>query len=261
MKKIIIGAPVYKREWVLNYWFQCLEKQDYPLENIGFLFELGPDDDATHDLLWRWHQMHPEVTIFDGVIRNDVKHRTHEEGTRQWEIARYYVMADFRNSLLDRALCHDFDYYFSLDSDILLDDPSSLRRLVEYMDRGLDIVSPLSFMTPHDANYPSVMSWAERVGKRAWRDLNKVQWGTLFEADIVMASVMMSRKVVENVRYIWHPQGEDLGFAWELNRAGIKSYCAGDIYGFHAMGQELLQSYIQRGREDSRNFFARPLSV
>jgi hypothetical protein len=69
MTNVLIGLPIFKREWVLPLWFAAIERQDFPLSNLGFVFELGPDDDETHQMLWDWHEKHPEFLCFQGDIQ------------------------------------------------------------------------------------------------------------------------------------------------------------------------------------------------
>ena len=251
MKSILIGSPIYKREWVLPDWLAAIEKQNYPLEKIGFVFELGENDEATEEILYEWHEKHPEVKVFDGVIRADLHHETHEEGKRHWNQSKYQVMVELRNSLLERATCLDFDCYFSLDSDILLEDPDTLLFLAECTDY-YDVVSPLSYMTPYDTEFPSVMWWAGEPGFEAFRDNSRVKPGKFFQADIVMAAKMMSKEVYKTTRYMLHRQGEDLGFARMLYKRNFRSYCAANIYAFHAMHKSTLEQYKKNGF-DSRN--------
>lgn len=251
MKSILIGCPVYKRDWILPDWFAAIEKQNYPMEKIGFIFELGEDDEATEEVLYDWQQKHPEVKTFDGLIRADLKHNVHQDGQRHWNAVKYEVMVDLRNSLLERASCLDFDCYFSLDSDILIDDPDTLLFLSECTDY-YDVVSPLSYMTPYDTDYPSVMWWEDEPGFNAIRDSARVKPGDFFQADIVMAAKMMSKQVYRTTRYVWHRQGEDLGFARMLHKRNFRSYCAGNIYAFHAMHKHTLTDYKRIGY-DVRN--------
>lgn len=251
VKPVLIGCPVYKRDWVLPDWFAAIEKQNYPLEKIGFIFELGNDDEATEDVLYEWHQNHPQVRVFDGIIRENVGHRAHPDGKRHWNGTDYLKMVLLRNELLERASCMDYEYYFSLDSDVILEDPDTIPFLVSQMSR-CDVISPLMYMTPFDDSYPSVMWWDDHVGYEAHRNPMKMKYDQVFQTDIVMAAKMMRKEVFQNVRYSWHRQGEDLGFAANLKRAGFKAYCAPQIYAFHAMHRQMLADYKERGF-DPRN--------
>jgi hypothetical protein len=249
---ILIACPVYQRDWILPHWLEFIEKQDYPKERIGFLFELGPDDDATHQILWEWTVSHPQYKTFDAQVFMAVNHFHHDEsGSRGWSSLQYYNMVTLRNNLLERAsaLSKQYDYYFSLDSDILLEDPLTLHKLVTHAQDypEADVLSPLMYMTPYETEYPSSMTWLDRVGGRAIRDHSKYKIGQVFQTDIVMAAVFMKKHVFKNLRYIWHRQGEDLGFAWEIADAGYKSFAAWDIYCPHIMSKALLDDYLKSG--------------
>lgn len=254
-KNILIAAPVYKREWILPKWFEFIENQDYPLSNIGFLFELGPDDDETHDILWNWHLNHPEVICFDAQIDDTRPHNEHKEGTRHWTRARYFNMVQFRNSLLERAtaMADKFDYYFSLDTDLFLEDPQTLNTLVDDIQKDeVDVVSPLAYMTPKQRSHPSIMYWHNKPGGQAARRHDLFQKDSLYKVDIVMAAVFMSKPVFTRARYCWHKFGEDLGFATDLASYGFNSYTDTRIYLPHIMNRKMLEEYLDTGVDDRK---------
>lgn len=250
-KSILIGAPIYDRAWILPHWIKYIENQEYPKDNIGFVFELGPDDNETHDILWEWQNSRPEYKTFDAQIYMKVKHETHPDGMRIWSAEKYYNMVTLRNNLLERAtgLSDQFDYYFSLDSDIILEDPLTLKKLVEKAEEDPErhVLSPLMYMTPHETNFPSAMSWVDGPGRRAARILERYKVNETFEADIVMAAVFMQHAVFTTARYQWHRQGEDLGFATVLSDLGFKSFGAWDIYCPHIMNKQMLSDYAKTG--------------
>lgn len=248
--KILIGLPVYKRAWILPKWLEYIERQTVPLEDLGFIFELGPDDEETHNVLWEWQAAHPSVSAFDGLIREDINHETHMENGRHWKGYQYWRMVDLRNSLLDRAIALQPERFFSLDSDILLENPSTLEELYNRTATN-DAVSPLTYMDPRSIKHPSVMSWIG--GWRAKRLLDNYPIGTMFKADIIMAAVMMSKPVYETVRYRWHKQGEDLGWSADARVNKFDLWCASDIYGAHIMHEKDLDPYLRNGDSRSTN--------
>lgn len=241
---VLIGAPVYDRAWILPEWFSAIEKQDMPLSNIGFVFEGAPNDEATINLLLDWHARHPEVLCFDVSINTKQGHASHKEGRRQWTHDRYYDMVAFRNNLLDRAIGYDFDRYFSLDTDIILEDPATISRLAAFAERPV-AVAPLMFMSPSSIRHPSVMSWLGQPGGRAKR-LN-YPLGTTFKADVIMAAKMMSHSVYHNVRYAWHAQGEDLGWSANCAKQNYELYSMSDLYCPHIMNRSMLNRYKMEG--------------
>jgi len=241
---VLISAPVYDREWILNDWFTAIEAQDFPMRDIGFQFEAGPGDDATIRVLMDFHSRHPELRCFDVVINENETHVSHVEGQRNWQRQRYATMANFRNNLLVRAVCKSPDKMFSLDTDILLEDPSTISILYQLTDQ-LDAVAPLCYMTPTDINFPNVMTWGQNM--HGYRLSEGYPISTIFNADVIMAAVMMSKPVFENTCYQYHPQGEDLGWSLSCREKGFKLYSASSLYAAHIMSRAMLMHYKREG--------------
>lgn len=244
--KLIIGCPIYKRSWILDEWIQCILSQSLDLSNVGFVFETSPNDDETVLRLKAWKQLDKRIPHFDIVERDDIPHFEHTDNGRQWTISKYVNMVNLRNSVLSKVREVEPDYYFSLDSDILLKNPNTLELLIAHIKEGADAVNPLMFMTPVGTNFPSVMTWRDAESNRGFRDKN-YPLGTYFKADIIMAAKMMSKKVYQNVDYEVHPQGEDLGWSLGCRNMGYDLFCASYIYAPHIMSPLMYQSYKKTG--------------
>lgn len=250
---VLIGCPVYKREWILPHWFEAITKQDYGLENIGFVFLVAPHgDQGTIDLIVEFAAQHPQLKCCDIVPDTSPDHLTHVESgdsrRRNWNQHRYTRMTDFRNRLLDQVIAHDPDRYFSLDSDILLEDPTSISQLVEITETR-SAAAPLCFMVPPgvdgSTSFPNFMEWANTPGGAAYRPLTA--YGELRQADVIMASVMMNRNAYQNSRYQYHRQGEDLGWSADCAAKGLDLWSASHIYASHVMYREELADYLEYG--------------
>ena len=251
--KLIIGCPIYDRDWIFPYWISCIQAQSVSLSDIGFVFVASKDDEATISHLQRWKEHHPEVKVFDILYPENVNHFSHKEGTRQWTLSKYENMVNLRNVLLEKVREYNPDYFFSLDSDILIKNPSTIELLIAHIKDGADAVNTLMYMTPVGTSYPSVMKWNENAGGKAHRDIN-FPLGTYFKADVIMAAKMMSREVYQNINYRIHTQGEDLGFSADCAEKGFDLYCASYIYSPHVMSRAMLKEIIQKGdprEEDS----------
>lgn len=258
---IIIGCPIFKRDWILPAWLYFIQRQSIPLNDIGFVFELGMDDEATLNILAAWKSQHPEVKVFDLEIRNDLAHFSHDEGTRQWSYSKYENMISMRNSLLSKVREIKPDAYFSLDSDILLTNPNTIELLLAHTNNDADAVNTLMFMTPVGTEFPSVMSWvSDEKSMKAHRD-NQYPFGTYFKSDIIMAAKMMSKKVYNNVNYQFHMQGEDLGWSAQCAEKGYNLYCASYIYTPHIMGKIELQKFLSSGDPRQALSFRQSIAV
>lgn len=243
---ILIGCPVYQREWILPDWFAAIEGQTIPLDQLGFIFEVDPQDLTTIEALMDFSEVHPELRCFDIIVNDREEHAHHPEGHRSWNVMRYQAMANMRNDLLNRVTCKDPDRYFSLDSDILLENPTTIEKLVE-LTETLDAVSPLTFMTPDGTDFPNVMTWASEPGGYAMRKTHTYPIGSVFQSDIIMAAVMMSKQVYQNSRYGVHRQGEDLGWSADCAMKGLKLYNASHIFTPHIMSRGMLEKYKKYG--------------
>lgn len=246
--KLIIGCPIYNRSWIFPYWVHMIERQSFPISDIGFVFIASAEDHETLKHIETWANVGQRMDFVDVVVPENVNHYSHEEGSRQWTISKYDNMCRLRNALLSRVRYHSPDYFFSLDSDILIENPSTIELLIAHIKDGADAVSPLMYMTPVGVNYPSVMKWHSEPGGKAHRDF-MFPIGTYFKSDVIMAAKMMSRAVYENIDYKIHEQGEDLGWSANCAKAGYSLYSASYLYAPHIMSQGMLAKYLESGDE------------
>lgn len=251
--KILIGCPIYRRGWILNHWMKCLKAQSVPQDSLGFIFEVGPDDDPTISMLNAWNRYDRSNCHFEIVTRSDLPHFEHVQNGRQWTISKYENMVKLRNSILGKVRELSPDYYFSLDSDILLENPNTIELLIAHIKEGADAVSPLMFMTPMGDMYPSVMSWMNDGTDSATR-LPRYPIGSFFQSDVIMAAKMMSKKVYENIDYTLHHQGEDVGWSWECKKSGYRLFSASYIYAPHIMSQAHYDHYLQAGDNRAQSY-------
>lgn len=245
---IIIGGPIYARAWILPYWFECIEKQDWPLHELGFIFEGSPYDGPTKKALFDWQSKHPEVGCFEYYTTFNEGHKRHgPAGQRRWSIERYKFMASLRNAVLDHVRVRKPERFFSLDSDILLEDPSTIRKLYELTATpGIHGAAPLMYMTPKGTRFPSVMTWVHKPGGYAKRMAN-YPIGTTFRADVIMAAKMMSPELYNNVNYEAHRQGEDLGWSANAAKKGYNLFSMSGTYAPHIMNEKMLEDYLKHG--------------
>lgn len=263
--KVLISLPIYKRNWILPYWFKAIEQQDINLSEIGFSFQVAPykEDKETHHALMDWFESHPQVACFAMNTLPSIDHHHHDNGKRVWDVEAYTKMSRMRNALLDLGTSLDPDYYFSLDSDIILERPTTISSLIELAEPGC-AVSPLMYMRHFGISYPSVMSWVNEPGGKAFRHLDSYKIGTVFQSDIIMAAVLMSKEVYKNSRYSPHRQGEDLGWSADCARQGFTLLSASNIYCPHIMHQSsesmpgikgpgVLDLYLEHGDDRGTN--------
>jgi hypothetical protein len=245
--KLIIGCPIYKRDWIFPIWAAAVERQSLSLADVGFVFVASENDEKTISLLNKWKSANKQIPVFDIVYKDDTPHHEHGANSRQWTMSKYHNMVSLRNTLLDNVRKYEPEYFFSLDSDIIIQNSSTLELLISHIKDGADAVSPLMYMTPFCTDFPSVMSWLDEPGKKAKR-LQNYPIGTYFKSDIIMAAKMMSKDVYQNVDYVFHSQGEDLGWSGNAIKNGYSNlFCASYLYAAHIMHPQMLGPYLKQG--------------
>lgn len=248
---LVIGCPIYKRNWIFPYWISCIQNQGINMSKVGFIFEASPDDEATLTMLNRYRDHNTDIAYFNINIREDLIHHEHEENSRMWTISKYENMVSMRNSLLNQVRELSPKYYYSLDSDVLVIDPNTINNLISHIQSGADAVNTLMFMTPIGTMYPSVMNWVEDGSGVAYRK-ESYPLGTYFKSDVIMAAKMMSEKVYKTVDYKLHQQGEDLGWCENAKLLNYNLYCASYIYTPHIMGRNMLDAFLKSGDQRSK---------
>lgn len=197
----VVGCPVYERKWVLDKWFDALADWAAHIE-LEFAFVYTPSSDGTLDVL----------TDRSLELSGKVPHIIiHEEGThskqRNWgDAERLRTMASMRNLLLKHVRLRKPDWYFSLDSDILV--PS-------WLEGGM-LWEALSPKWHYGAVAPLAYLGRGSITNAFTLDKHRRQRAKVFDAiqpvKIICAAKLMSPHVFmdERVNYGYHTHGEDL---------------------------------------------------
>lgn len=231
---LIVTAPVAGRDWILPRWFECLAAQTVRPDEI-LLLHGGTKGDPTWRAIWAGAEEHG----FTVVRMHDPSppHPRHDN-------ERFHTLARLRNIILaTAAITTSHDHLFSLDTDILLEDPESIERLLaECSSARYDVVSPLVYLHPEmrwtaNAGYfsadPTVAADdPDALGDWPWKRA-EVGVPAMRPIDIPMAALMMTRAVYSTVRYRWHKAGEDVGFAINLRLAGFSAGWVPEVEGKH----------------------------
>lgn len=221
---LIVALPIAERAWVLPRFFECLSKQSVRPDEVLCLHS-GDRGDPT------W------LAIADGAVEHGfpVKrlHDAAERPKKRDDRTRFKTLTRLRNTMLAVATqTTRHDHLFSLDSDILLEDETTIEQLLAAQ-ADYPVTSPLLWFHPEfefTVNAGNLGVWPEpgmdldRIAwKRAEIDPVCVEQKTPQPVDVPMGAVFMARSVYSTVRYRWHEAGEDLGFAVNLARAGFEA--------------------------------------
>lgn len=296
-KVIIIGSPIQNKIWSINVYLDSLLNQDYPKDKIHFIFYLNDSTDGTAKILVDRMKKVKESGEYAGVHvvkqnwgfvdelrvdREDVK-TIARQGTKETAIKHFAHFARVRNAWLQQRKEFNIkaDYYFSVDSDIVMEQPFALRQLVsqdkdfialpvdnsqnrnDNYHTGKDVLDKLlkSAETPEEADrYLAIFRGkvpGVSLGPDAYFNFGVIRNGRyrqfdptpgLFEVDITGACCLFKTSMIENgVEYGAHPGGEDYYFCQQAKLLGYKLYVDGTLRTIHCMDfvpEKLLEKVV-----------------
>lgn len=233
---VVVGAPVYKREWIADEWLTRICNQwEFPAEELEVVV-FGVPGDPTIELL---HRVGKREGLGKLTVLYDLDLTGHEEA-RIWNEDRYELMAKMRNQLLDYAN-KKARFYLSCDTDMLLP-PETLLKLAQDLGRigdpEVDGIAPLTYMTPQGTQAPNCM---DKGGVT-----RPVVQPDVFQVYAAFGVVLMGWDLMHLVRYEAHPQGEDIGWARIAARKGCRLYLDPHVKVKHVMHPGLMEVVDER---------------
>jgi hypothetical protein len=225
--KVMVGAPVRDRAWILPRFITHIKEQDLTDIDMETRFIANDCTDNTVDLLTGAGFT---VEVCDGLPSKTA-------GSIRGEYS-YGHLASLRNRLVERFLESESQYLLSVDTDVLVP-AHGLRRL---LDHRRDICAMLICN--------ELGRWGHRAHNIMQRDAvmgyrHVFRWsrGCLLPVDVTGAVYLIDRRVLERgVRYEACPRGEDLPFCSAAQEAGFKLWCDTSLTPIHVMapGVELV---------------------
>jgi hypothetical protein len=229
-KVLVIGCPIKDRAWVLPEWFAALEAQD--VEHKIIVLYTPSDDDTIQILNDHGAITFPDTIAFDGYTPPG--RPVHEIDGHVWgNLERYTYMATLRNELMALAYSMEADYFFSLDSDIILP-PDGLQRLLSFAQTHPGVIAPAVNMVPKGTVW-NTMSWDATLRGSAMRYAEDFGSGKAGRRDVVMAAMLLDRGAMEACAWAAHPQGEDVGFSLNAFNSQVPLWWVPEVRCRHRM--------------------------
>jgi hypothetical protein len=249
---ILIGCPIRNREFIAERYLQGIYNLNFDKRNIICYFLLNDSYDSTEQILKKFQQLHKHE--YKDIVIEKVKTRCVEYrrsisknpnfADQHW-MKIYENLSFLRNKVIDKVLELQCDYWFSVDSDILLDDSESLNILLEDINGKMIMAGIINndqlrnpFLDKHMAAC-NILCFDE-YGKAQhivnWKD------DEIFEVDVTGAICLYDAKIFKqypDVRFQTNRQGEDIGFFINVKNAGIKAWAIGKVQPLHIMAEGL----------------------
>lgn len=152
--KVLIGAPIRQKAEILgNFLMSIKELSLGTLLSVDFCFIDDNIEDESSQLLARFAEETPNTFLMK--VQDDIQYICNES-THIWEEELIWKVAEFKNSIINKALNDNYDYLFLVDSDLVLH-PKTLEHLVSLKK---DIVSEI-FWTKWELDFPELPQvWA-----------------------------------------------------------------------------------------------------
>lgn len=225
--KILIACPIKDRAWAIPYWYAGIEANalhpDFNEVTVAAL--VSPSEDRTEEAL--------EALGVEILHDSEPGRPPHEIDGHMWGvIGKFEYMARLRNRLVDFAIQGDFDYLFSLDSDIVLP-AHGLEQLLYFSRTHPGVVAPSVNMAQGHGVVWNVMNWSNPVFPGL---VNRETAPEAGQADVVMAAMLLDRSALE-CRWEAHMAGEDIGFCLQAEELGVKRWWMPEIRCQHFMNR------------------------
>ena len=217
----MIACPLKDRAWAIPYWYQGID-ENADAATISMVALLSPSEDNSEEVLNSYnveviHDLEPGRPVLE------IDHH-------HWGVAdKFAYMSRLRNRLVELAIERDVDYFFSLDSDIVLP-PYGLSKLLWYSRTHPGVVSPSVNMVVGGLSW-NVMRWAN-PSYPGLVDRNSIPLEG--KADVIMAAMLLDRSALE-CRWETHMAGEDIGFCLDAEDRGIARWWYPDVRCQHLM--------------------------
>lgn len=231
--KIIIGAPIKDRAWILPEYLNVLKNIDY--HNKQYLFYENHSTDDTFKIL-RKFAMRYTCTLHQDIEGEHV-------GSSRYEYSKneYGHLANIRNKFLDYFLETDGEYLFSIDSDIIV--PSNIiKELIKCIDQNTIIGAAVCNIPNGKIDGRTPGNFMQSHGEIMVHPIGYVPQG-LYNVDVIGACYLIPRKVIEDgIRYAPNQQGEDIPFCRKAKEKGYRLLVNMDIRPDHRMTKEVINS-------------------
>ena len=203
MKRVLITAPVHQDEGIFQEYLWSLNRLFIPkdVEVKRFFY------------LHNCENLKKFLQEDEYAILNDESSFVVNETTHMWKNENFSAVARMRTMGLSRAREHNFDYAFSVDSDVLMN-PMTLKLLI---DDNKDIVGNIYWtdfngkgvLLPNCYDYENVQ-FNQNIG-----GLTRLKIMGLYDIGVVGACTLIGKRVVQNELINYFPISNISSTKWE----------------------------------------------
>ena len=234
MRDILITAPARQDPKIFHEHRKSIENLIVPDDcNIHVLYVINESDELI-----------PELDPGDKYVKfNNPESYSKVDNNHLWTLQNMLNVGHMRNYTINYCLVNGFDYWFSVDTDIVLDPHT----LVTLLDADKDIVSEVFWTTSKDGEWCNAWMYDQCDGmSEEWKKPGLYRVGmtgacTLVKHKVLKAGVNYDRipNIVESL------VGEDRHFCVRAAVHGFEMWLDTHYPAFHIYTEEMYQKYMQ----------------
>ena len=196
MKKILITAPVHQDIKIFKEYLWSLNRLNIPEGyEIYKHFYLHNADNLKKFLKSNEYE----------VFKDETKIEKNEQ-THIWKQENFTSVSQMRTKALEYARKNNFDYIFSVDSDVIL----HKNTLIDLLSRDKDVISKI-YWTAWDANRPWLLmpncyDSRKKNGQIVYlSDFNTYKFMGTYKVGVTGAAILISSKIFNNPLITYYP--------------------------------------------------------
>jgi GT2 family glycosyltransferase len=227
---IMIGCPVANRRYLINRHLEGLYKIDYPKDKIKLYFLVNNSNDGTESELNDFRDAHKNEYMDIVIEKFKMPHKKDRRVTG-YRNETYRRLVELRNYVLTKV---DTDYFFSVDSDIIVKENVLLELLNAQKDIIAAVINNDRILRPYNS-YPNIRTNLlihDGIGVTHYLNFPLNQ---IIEVGYTGAVYLMTKKVTEEVKYDYSTLGEDIPFCENARKLGYKIYAHTGLWQEHVM--------------------------
>lgn len=213
MPSVLVGCPTADfKKYCLDDFIKGLEQLNYPNMKIMIV-----DNSENEDYFKEMKEKFAKTGLEVELIRD------------KWTDKAMERVVASRNLIRQYAIDNKFDYFFSLEQDVIPQEPDTIQKLLRH---NKDIVSVLYVNNQIINKKPQLVPLAyvahpEKPGLLTFAPVNELRQGKLLEVlAIGLGGVLIKRDVIEKVTFRTDGESfDDMKFSYDAIQAGYKIYC------------------------------------
>jgi glycosyltransferase involved in cell wall biosynthesis len=243
---VCIAAPCRNRSWVILRYLDGILNLNYPKDKLILYWLVNDSTDQTLRMLQDFQQLHKHEYRDIQIERIKTKAQEYKRtiskppqfAEKYWQEV-YLNIAKLRNKVIDKVLETNSDYWFSVDSDIILNDPETLNILLSEAKPIISaIINNDQIRNPHlliQQAACNILNFDER-GKV--KHITGWEMNSTFQIQITGAVCLYKSEIFKNpnIRFGYSRMGEDIFFAQRVLEAGIETWTTSKVLPEHCMG-------------------------